>query len=335
MKRWTVTACLLLAVVCGVWWSALKRLPESSEREGESPRTSAGREPRVRTADGARMGKRLPPDANDYETRLHDMILLSVLGGRDRMMELFERWAKEDPEVAFKWATSPARADDPFAAKAVEIMVERDFERAKEMLETLPASREKASSLAAIVSEIAKSDPEAALAYFNKNDVGFYVNDTWRIIGESITRTDEKLALKLLSPTSGDGRTMRSSIANYLNEMDLLAGIAEGWGRRDFEGMFRWADKLPNEEKIMAFQAAGPLWVESDPATAMNYLSVLAEEASASSAFALSLQAWGKLDPQAALQWLESSRVANDGFHSSCIYRGWLESDPLQAMAAL
>lgn len=301
-------------------------------------RTSAARESRAKTINGARAGKRLTPDADDYATRLTDMLFLSQFGGRDRTMELFEQWVKEDPEAAFEWAASLSSGRFRFTAKVIEIMAARDLERAKEMFEALPESYENSGGLRAIVAEIAKKDPEAALTYFEDSDFGYLVEGVWKVIGAAMARDDESRALELLNEFSpsheGDAAT-RKDIELMLRHRDLLGGIVEGWGRRDFDGLFRWADSLPNGQKIMAFETIGPLWMELDPKTAMNYLTTLGEDRDAAGAIQLSLRAWGKLDPQAARQWLESSRLPKNPFYTQSVYQGWIDAEPLQAMATL
>jgi hypothetical protein len=336
MKLKSILACLLLAVVGGVWWWVWHDLPKAAAQEGPVARTSTAREPRVQTMKGARAGKRLTPEAGDYETRLNDMLVLSQLGGRARTMELFEQWANEDPKAAFEWATSsPSLGKYIFAAKAVEIMAARDLERAKEMFDTLPESYEKGNALTAISAELAKTDPEAALMYFKEKESGSYVGGALKIIGQAMARNDQDRALELLQQFRGYEGKMTGKIDPLFRHLDFLAGMVEGWGRRDFESMFRWADKLPSGEKIMALNNVGPLWVEFDPQTAMNYLTSLGEDGEATSAIEASLSAWGKLDPEAALQWLESSRLRKNPSYIQSVYRGWIIAQPVQATAAL
>lgn len=229
-----------------------------------------------------------------------------------------------------------------------------DFERRLKNLRDLPPSPERNNEWTRLVREMAKSDPEAALAaarsmpelllrhelketalrswaaadpaaawaYAEKNPEGDLPDERMEMILEGIGNGDPDKALAFLVSHQEKLGSMLGRGATLVDE------LYENGGNHD--RLKTWVESLPaGKLKEATMNRFIDRWARYDPQAALSWMNSrnIPQDQLAAARVELT-ESWARVDPKAALAWTEGLPAKErDPSYYEAIYRRWLQYD--------
>ncbi len=267
---------------------------------------------------------------------------------RDLLSVVMYAWGKTDPKAAAEWGVGfKQRTAGNLATKntalhyAVIGMVCKDPALADDLIwkhlqeegwggvpRTAPRDAAR---------ELARSNPAAALALADKIKDESHRVDALRGVAREWAKRDPRAALAAMS-----ARKEREFLS------DLPRDLAEGWACKDPKAAAEYAKSLPDQgrpTKVMALCCVARELARTDPAAAAGLCLMLAplnvgkwheQMPRIELAVAEVGRAFGKADPQAAVQWAASLPGEQGGCRAAAhdgVAAGWAARDPKAALA--
>jgi hypothetical protein len=320
-----ITMALFAALV---WWIGASRNGDSNnraaaaEKEAATPRSQRPLAPQQTQS----AVTNLKPSASNESiaeelNRLH--VIDQSIGG-DRVTKRLLKWIETDPDAAFDWALRTGKDGKSLSGFVVEVVASSDIEKAIAMFERLTDPRSITNARGKIVLALSAKDPDAALTY-------------------ALQESDPNFKARLFShiATNLAERDLEGTMKQWASEEDesarigMATGIAAAWAKQDLPAALAWAEQLPDMEKNLALREIGPLWVKNDPAAAMAHLTGGSKSRWLQGPAVPALEAWTRLDPHAAAEWLEQSDFKEDYSATYTLYTAWMDSEPLEAAQSL
>ncbi|MGY8690449.1 MAG: hypothetical protein ACKVHP_22270, partial [Verrucomicrobiales bacterium] len=117
--------------------------------------------------------------------------------------EVAERWAEQDPQAVIDWAASlPESVQADVYSEALDEWTERDAGAASEYLASMPDSAAKDSAVEGFATELARTDPDTALAWAETISNEGLRAEALTDVAQSWYRQDQA-AVEAWLPTSG------------------------------------------------------------------------------------------------------------------------------------
>ena len=244
---------------------------------------------------------------------------------------ILRTWAQNDQEAAIAWAKNNYKGDgaNPWLVGVIRGIAGNDLERATELMNTLPYSRESRSALAAILPAVIDMEPEAARKWID-------AISNERLRAGAMDRIIEKLAA--VDPQG----TLNWMLANPGHTTDKkMDNVFNSWMRRDEKAAIDSYQQLPHGKErsnalrgiINAMANKDPqiaaefidsnsddatdhvyeqfVWssFHKDPSFAISYIGRIQNEAKRNNMYSRTLNAWMRRDESAAFAWIESNQI--------------------------
>lgn len=262
------------------------------------------------------------------------------------------------------------REDDPMRELAMaKVILGMDANTVQQVLESLPAGKDNESRLLQreLVARWAHLDPEAALAYAEKQPVPTYyirsdcVDIALKAWGDVNPQAALQAAGKIFSKNRGYWSSSEDGAVS--NMLDKIAGAdgsgAFDWakthlGSREYSGLSRevtaylakinpqWAAEIAQQlppssdymsSRRMAMSAVASAWAEKDPAAAMAWAQSLGA-LDRPDAFSQILSRLSQDDPKSAAQYfLKAPEWISQRMWSGQVFTSWIAKDPKEAEA--
>ena len=172
---------------------------------------------------------------------------------------------------------------------------------ALKLYQSLPSDKVASYTFSSITSQIAKTDPDAALDLVLKEKRS-----------SSQTRAMESVYRQLTENDPENAQQRLNDIPKGPLRAKAIKGIAETWAKSDPNAAMQWASNLPEKEQNKAVLAILPEMAKVAPEDAANQVKSLIESTPKESQSNLSstvyyvMDSWSKTDPAAAGDWVTS-----------------------------
>jgi hypothetical protein len=326
MMRTPLVLCAMLLAAFGVWWWMRSAEAAKSGDFGERRVSKARGKEGVESKDGISV-LRKGEAARDYASELtKHRAVMDNLGWYDRFNDILVEWARVDPDAALGWALGQDEEGQIhvyYGKIVIEAVAAYDARKAMALVERMPDSRERGRVIEEIAGQLAKKDPEAALAYAREKNGDALELHRFLPVVEILARTNIGRALELLA--EAEPEHIRKPV---------ISSIVQEWSKRDFRAAFAWAEGLDAPEKMWAFEKIAPIWAQSHPEEALAYLKALPTAGGGGRIDAIrdTLKSWAAIDPAAALKWVGDAPTADQASMTSAVYEGWVKSKPEEAV---
>ncbi len=216
---------------------------------------------------------------------------------RDELIESFAmRWGGEDLPNAKAWAMS--LREDTERDKALLGLIQGHEDGTLDLVNEIQDPKIRSTAAYAIASQLASSDPEAALRF---------------ALEQPKSAEHEGMIANVIDSWAGeDPRAAADALAHMKDPPErALIGVARNWVNVDPKAALRWAEDLPaGDARTTVLSQLSSSWAEHDPQAAAEY----ADRENNKDAVVEPARTWATNDPLAALNWLDSrhSKVGRD-----------------------
>ncbi len=237
-------------------------------------------------------------------------------------------WSKDFEEIEglVDWVGSVAKGQnyDQKVSELIRSMAEIDSDRAIQYVMEMSPGNARMNSLGTIASQLAQSDPAAALAFV---DTLVYDDERERALNNmawQLARNGVESVSQLIAQSE-----------NPQVQQQLSRRIADEWSAFNREAALSWAESLTDERaRNDATQAVIKNWMQSDPSAAFAYIENTLDEDKRGSAYSAALNDWVRYDPEAAVKWLaqlpDSAESQRSNIYSN-VTRSYVQHDPMAA----
>jgi hypothetical protein len=245
---------------------------------------------------------------------------------------LFSRWGEEDPTAAMAYTQTMG-----FAGMFVRGTVMRSWaakfpEEAAQYYTEHPADfrmggmmgrRGRGGSTAGtIATEWARQDSAAALTWAQSLD-GRDLTSAVKGVFEESAKTDPEKAAEMLTSLTDDESKKGAQNA-----------VAREWGKQNWSEAQAWIATLPADAQAGAMSQALRGLAETDPVTAAENVTSIAEGEDRDRAMEGVAKQWGRVDPESAAAWLMDSGSETAQSESiGKVVSSWVRQDSVAALS--
>ncbi|MDP0490619.1 MAG: hypothetical protein Q7Q71_06180 [Verrucomicrobiota bacterium JB023] len=247
-------------------------------------------------------------------------------GGSFARNTILSTWAGTNPDGALAWANENYDGDggNPFLVGVIRGLVNNDLDRATEIMETMPRSRERGSAISAITDMLASGDPEVAKEWTQDIEDDELRSSTVAFTAEKIAERDPASAAEWLTDLNDTDATNR-----------VGEDLTEDWYREDPEAAIAWASTLPSETIGEAVEGIADRMVREDPVVAAQWISEIAQanpDANFDGAVGEIIRGSADRDPLLAAEWITGIRDerSRNRYYNRVLGR-WQDNDPAAA----
>lgn len=247
---------------------------------------------------------------------------LPLGSNRDQTLEELARaFGRRDPVDALDWAARLSPPSPRLLRTVLQEAAARDFNRAMELVLTLPASDSEISNAALAVIAGLGNDFRDAAALAD------------RLVDERTIHATSMLARLLERWSEVARQDALDWIAANATNVDLwsVRGIAARVAERDLELAERHADRLPETIRAAWLEAVVRQHVSRDPNAAGAWVLKLREDPASARLVQSLLDALAREDPAAAARLLEDVDADVRQQRVSLVASSWAERDPAEA----
>ena len=240
-------------------------------------------------------------------------------------------WAQNDQEAAIAWAKNNYKGDgaNPWLVGVIRGIAGNDIERATELMNTLPYSRESREALAAILPAVIDMEPEAARKWIDAiSNERLRTGAMDRII-EKLAAVDPQGTLDWMLATPGRTtdrkmdnvfslwarRDEKAAIDSYQQlppgkeRSNALRGIINAMANKDPKVVAEFLDSNSGDATDHVYEQFVWSSFHKDPSFAISYIGRIQNEATRNNMYSRTLNAWMRRDESAAFSWIESNQL--------------------------
>lgn len=186
------------------------------------------------------------------------------MGGQGASSIIATEWARQDPAAAFAWANSLQNGKGQAMAAVVSEVAKTDPKKASEML-TGMESGDKAGAYRAVAEQYGASDFSGAQAWIKSLPAGEQDNAMAAALGGLSNEHPEQAALEAKNMAAGDAKNR------------LIADIASDWARKDPRSASEFIKSQDDDAQRGAMRQLIPAWTGQDPAAALAFVNSYSE----------------------------------------------------------
>lgn len=216
---------------------------------------------------------------------------------------LFQKWAKDDPDAAIaKLDSVKGTSNRQQALQGITMaLVTSDPKRALDMLDGMPPGQNRSSMLASIASAWLSRDSDAAIAWIDSLPAAdkfmAVQNGCWQLAQENPAK-----AAAFLSTLPVNNQTSHQ-----------FSQLASQWAQQDPEAARKWVESLPaGQTRQQAMGGIIGALAQTDPAKAAAMIGGTVVNHQDSYQVGMVVGEWIKTDQTAALAWLDSLDLRGD-----------------------
>lgn len=250
--------------------------------------------------------------------------------GYDTSIILTE-WASKDPEAALQWAEENHKGEEgnPHFVGIIKAIVATDPARATELLQRMPAGRERGQALDAVIPHILAQGNEKARQWLEAiQDDRLFVGAMSRVAGQFAV-SDPKMAADWLLANSQDAakQGINQVMSNWASKNPeaatsfyrslpageirtrALGGMVESLAGKNARQAADLIDANPGDVDDRIIHQFTWQAFESDPALATGYISRMSDGQGRDRAYQEAIGYWLQSDPAAARAWLRTNQL--------------------------
>lgn len=288
----------------------------------------------------------------DAPAALRSLATMNDPLARDRLAtSVLVGWASRDPGAARDHVlTLPLEKRGEAICTVARILGRYDAATAMALVQQLPLA-EQAQAGRGVVRNYMLTNPQAAAELLLTLPPSIGPDHTINNVAATWARTDPAGSAKwlvALPPSESRSQSLNSVTSTWAEHNPASAGawllecdlgengsqiaqtIATQWAGSDEDSALRWAEKLPDAQRVSAFNVICGTIAERDPARAVQLVSQLptAEKAAAVSKI---VQVWARREPAAAARWTSTLPEASRGPALQDLVSAWVEKDATAA----